>query len=909
MKHITPFFFGFTLLPAPLTVARQEQPLPVIPIGVDAYLKWDRWHQQRIGLRAYMRSTYDRSGGNETADASHFLYQESDDFNVSLDVEGSGILVFARYNHWHGSPWHYEVDGRDYLVMESTSLDPDHPVPASVFLPEKAFPPHLTWTWSTTKGADLMWVPIPFEKRFRMAYTRTHYGTGYYIYHQVVDGTSLSRPIESWNDETVPPKAILDLLKNAGTDIAPTAITTQRKKGLLTKTSPQWTLFLPEGPTLVRAVKLRVPQEKALLLDDARITFFWDERRGPSVDAPVSLFFGTGTLYNREKKEFLIKALPVNIRFEGETVELACYFPMPFFKSGKMGLSCPDLHSDDLPFEIEVRSEALDQPPGHVGLFHATYRDHPEPKKGLDLTLLDTQGVEGEKDWSGTFVGTSFIFSHRGVLSTLEGDPRFFFDDSQTPQCYGTGTEEWGGGGDYWGGRTMTLPLAGHPVGCRRPSEAQCDKDLIQSAYRFLLADLMPFGKRAVIRLEHGGVNESEEHYETVTYWYGIPSPSLVLTDTLDVGDVKSEREHQYESPEASAPYELSSRFEWGVDTLKSAAERRPAAHPSHYAEFEFEASADIPYTIWVHGRALQNNNRTDSFWVQFDEEIGTDQVGEDHYGPFGMGNWLDSGPSLDYRWSSGRPQDPPLSVTFQKKGVHRMRIQPRHGGHRVDQIWLSATQRKLPADQGAVPAARSGAAKEIVLQASEATLFGERRKKEEGILLRKDDDSSEGLALELHTSSIEVFPEQKRTGRHTRGSSEFTISLRPDNVGILLRRTLDYAFPNQRAEVYVRDPDLPGEEWAFAGIWYLAGSNTCVFSNPPEELGKTQHLVQTSNRRLRDDEFLVSRKLTMGKSSLRLKIVFTPVERPLFPGHPLPELAWSELDYQVYCFVVPSPG
>ena len=50
---------------------------PVIPIGEDAYLQWHRWPQQRIGARAYMRSTYDRRGGNEGADASHFLYQEA----------------------------------------------------------------------------------------------------------------------------------------------------------------------------------------------------------------------------------------------------------------------------------------------------------------------------------------------------------------------------------------------------------------------------------------------------------------------------------------------------------------------------------------------------------------------------------------------------------------------------------------------------------------------------------------------------------------------------------------------------------------------------------------------------------------------------------------------------------------
>src|SRR5207237_1634687 len=92
---------------------------PIIPIGLDAYRQWDKWPQQRIGLRAYMRSTYDRSGGNEAADASHFLYQRADDRNVTLDVEGPGILYFARYNHWHGSPWHYEVDGTDHVIRET----------------------------------------------------------------------------------------------------------------------------------------------------------------------------------------------------------------------------------------------------------------------------------------------------------------------------------------------------------------------------------------------------------------------------------------------------------------------------------------------------------------------------------------------------------------------------------------------------------------------------------------------------------------------------------------------------------------------------------------------------------------------------------------------------------------------
>jgi hypothetical protein len=79
------------------------------------------------------------------------------------------------------------------------------------------------------------------------------------------------------------------------------------------------------------------------------------------------------------------------------------------------------------------------------------------------------------------------------------------------------------------------------------------------------------------------------------------------------------------------------------------------------------------------------------------------------------------------------------------------------------------------------------------------------------------------------------------------------------------------------------------------------------VYSHPEGELGATQHVVETSNRRFRDDEFLVPRGLTAGRSSIRVRVTFTPVRVPLFPGFPLPELAWSEIRYDAYCFVMPD--
>ena len=91
-----------------------------------------------------------------------------------------------------------------------------------------------------------------------------------------------------------------------------------------------------------------------------------------------------------------------------------------------------------------------------------------------------------------------------------------------------------------------------------------------------------------------------------------------------------------------------------------------------------------------------------------------------------------------------------------------------------------------------------------------------------------------------------EIYPAETDTGRKTTGASEFNLRLAPENVGVMLRRKLDYRFPNQRAEVSVAEMKNGKVRGKFkaAGVWYLAGSSTCVYSNPKDELGATQHIV-----------------------------------------------------------------
>lgn len=712
---------------------------PVVPVGYDAFLKWDEWPTLRLGVRAYMKSTFDRNGGNHFADAAHYIRQVDDAHNVALDETGPGILWFVRHNHWHGSPWSYTVDGIETIVTESSTADPTRPLENSVFQPERLFPSGLTYTWSVTKGADLSWVPIPFQKSLQLAYGRTRYGTGYFIFWKFMPGlANISRPLGSWNTNDIPPRLVLELLQKSGTDIAPTG---QEAAGTVSlKPFESRSLAHRGEPARLRRIAFRVPESAAEAFIKARLRLWWDDRKEPSIDVPAGLFFGTASLMRNPDQEYIVKAFPMTVRYANGQFEFATYFPMPFRKSMRMELA--EMAGEDLNnIQWSVRSEPWSAPANTAGYFHATYRDFPRPEHGRELVLLDTRQVEGGGAWSGHIVGTTYLFTKAGRLGTLEGDPRFFFDDSRSPQVQGTGSEEWGGGGDYWGGRTMTLPFAGHPVG-RPPKDQKTDLDRIHSAYRFLLTDLMPFGRNALITLEHGGENESVEEYETVTYWYGLDQPSLVLTDEFDVGNKAEEELHVYRSSESSEPESVSSRFELGVNRIP------------------------------IRGAGV--------------------------------------------------------------------------------------TERRFH----------------------------------------------------------EVFPESTDDGRRTRGSSEFTLKLATNNLGVLLRRRLDLKYPNQKALVLV-SPTEGEPKWEEVGTWYTAGGNPAVFGDPlglPKdqqkgnpELAPPIHMVWPSNRRWREDEFMLPRNLTQGRSSIRIRLEFQPVGLPLFPGHPAAEEAWTEFRYWAYSFVMPQ--
>ena len=411
---LRPEMFRALLLLPLWAFAALAQP-PVIPVGLDAYRLWERWPYQRIGARAYMRSTYDRRGGNERRRRSHFLYQLADDFNVTLDVEGARRSLFRPLQPLARQPValrggrrgpHRSGDQHGRSAASRAAFR----VPAG-----EPFPGPLAWTWAQTKGADLSWVPIGFERSFRMAYSRTFYGTGYYIYHQFVQGAKLSQPIRAWDGKTPPDADVLELIGAAGR----TSLRLPAAKACAKQTRPTGRACrtrLCECGTGRRplaccaALEFSVPRDQARPSRQARLRVTWDGRAEPSIDAPVALFFGAGTLYNRDNREYLVKAFPMVVRYAGsrlpELLLSRCR------SSARRGSSWPAQATCHRGRAMEGALRAVHGPaePGRLLPRHLPRPSHARAGQGPGAARHHE--AEGGGDWSGQFVGTSFIFSH-----------------------------------------------------------------------------------------------------------------------------------------------------------------------------------------------------------------------------------------------------------------------------------------------------------------------------------------------------------------------------------------------------------------------------------------------------------------------------------------------------------------
>ena len=121
---------------------------------------------------------------------------------------------------------------------------------------------------------------------------------------------------------------------------------------------------------------------------------------------------------------------------------------------------------------------------------------------------------------------------------------------------------------------------------------------------------------------------------------------------------------------------------------FSSGANEQVKSQPAVYVEMRFSAPAGR-YIVWLRGKTDIDSGYTDSVWVQIDDQIGTQNKS------VRMGNWLDIHPVGVYTWACDTNNA--ITIELKHAGDHKIRIQPRQTPHRIDQIWLSRSQPRIP--------------------------------------------------------------------------------------------------------------------------------------------------------------------------------------------------------------------
>jgi len=118
-------------------------------------------------------------------------------------------------------------------------------------------------------------------------------------------------------------------------------------------------------------------------------------------------------------------------------------------------------------------------------------------------------------------------------------------------------------------------------------------------------------------------------------------------------------------------------------------------AAPASYVEMTFNATAGIPYHLWVRLRAQNDSFSNDSVHVQFNDSVdasgnATMQFGSTSSAEVVLQNGSSGSANQSWGWADNGWGVLGVNVRFPTSGVHTLRIQQREDGPIVDQIVLS---------------------------------------------------------------------------------------------------------------------------------------------------------------------------------------------------------------------------
>ena len=190
------------------------------------------------------------------------------------------------------------------------------------------------------------------------------------------------------------------------------------------------------------------------------LRMYWDNSSEPSVEVPISAFFGYMYDHNLTDRDGNY------ITMSSEQVLIAarqsynCYWEMPFRTHCKVTLENRGHGAGSIYYMITgFRGEISEE----AGYFHAGYSQERPVTKGKAFTVVDT--IYGKGRFAGMFLavglnGEDFVW--------VEGEARMYIDGDIYPSMNYTGTEDYFGGSFNFGNDSdlhTYVPFSGQYVG------------------------------------------------------------------------------------------------------------------------------------------------------------------------------------------------------------------------------------------------------------------------------------------------------------------------------------------------------------------------------------------------------------------------------------------------------------
>lgn len=256
---------------------------------------------------------------------------------------------------------------------------------------------------------------------------------------------------------------------------------------------------------------------------------YWENEEFPSVEAPISAFFGCA--YDENFKDcdgnYIVLNSAKILTAPGRGFN--SYWEMPFAKHCRITMENRGKKEETLYYMI---SGWYGEIPQDAGYFHAAYRQEHPVMKGRAYTIID--GIEGR----GCFAGVTLATGMNGNNTCwVEGEAKMYIDDDQYPSMNYTGTEDYfcgsyGFGNDIILNRYQTF--SGMYTGLF--SIMGDNREFYNGQQRFLLyrfheKDPVYFSKNFKMTIDNlGWTGPRYDDYTSVAYWY-LEKPSKLAKE------------------------------------------------------------------------------------------------------------------------------------------------------------------------------------------------------------------------------------------------------------------------------------------------------------------------------------------------------------------------------------------